>query len=284
MTQLAAFVLGLISIPAFAQHFQPYYAVQWGAYRLNVDNPQFCEGMYNGDEELTWDWKPVEFYWDRGFRCLDARGAVRGYLRSSVTDRSISCTMSWQGDIAADQLIPGGRNSVLANGLYVLAYEIARPLRVRVRASIFLEYDALAEPNEDEIVSVRLYFHTGSSRHGLYLSEPGAGQGEQSFEEEFTISDGGIEIEMHDAHIAQNTAVYTGVEHFDVRAAFRMDVISCPGDIDYDNVVSINDLVGLLPNMGLPGEWGDGDFNDDGTVNLSDLTVLLSRFGSECDW
>ena len=75
-----------------------------------------------------------------------------------------------------------------------------------------------------------------------------------------------------------------GAEHLDARASFRMDVIPCPGDINYDNAVSLTDLNVLLSHLGGSGERADGDLDGDGLVDFTDLTQMLSLFGSICTW
>jgi hypothetical protein len=65
-----------------------------------------------------------------------------------------------------------------------------------------------------------------------------------------------------------------------------VDVIEppCPGDLDGNRTVDINDLSTLLSNYGtLEGAaLADGDLNGDGAVDLDDLTLLLSNFGATC--
>jgi hypothetical protein len=58
----------------------------------------------------------------------------------------------------------------------------------------------------------------------------------------------------------------------------------CPGDINGDGVVELNDLTILLAHFGtLSGATAaDGDLNGDGDVDLDDLAQLLSRFGTSC--
>jgi hypothetical protein len=58
----------------------------------------------------------------------------------------------------------------------------------------------------------------------------------------------------------------------------------CPGDLDGDLAVSLQDLANLLSNFGTPGgaEPDDGDLDADGDVDQQDLTSLLSEFGTFC--
>jgi hypothetical protein len=54
----------------------------------------------------------------------------------------------------------------------------------------------------------------------------------------------------------------------------------CPGDINGDGVVNIQDLTTLLGSFGqdvIPSEGGD--LNGDGTVNINDLSLLVSNLG-----
>jgi hypothetical protein len=59
----------------------------------------------------------------------------------------------------------------------------------------------------------------------------------------------------------------------------------CPGDVNGDGIVDLNDLAILLGNFGLAGNVSlmDGDLNRDEVVNLADLSELLSNFGNSCD-
>lgn len=58
----------------------------------------------------------------------------------------------------------------------------------------------------------------------------------------------------------------------------------CPGDLDGDRDVDVQDLATLLAHFGTPTGAGpeDGDSDGDGDVDLADLTALLAHFGSTC--
>jgi probable HAF family extracellular repeat protein len=58
----------------------------------------------------------------------------------------------------------------------------------------------------------------------------------------------------------------------------------CPGDINGDYEVSIDDLTQLLSNYGAQSgaSEADGDLDFDDDVDLSDLALLLSNFGALC--
>ena len=53
----------------------------------------------------------------------------------------------------------------------------------------------------------------------------------------------------------------------------------CPGDLDGDRVVSIDDLLIVIGNYGNSGE---GDANEDETVDVEDLLIVLDAFGQNC--
>jgi hypothetical protein len=63
------------------------------------------------------------------------------------------------------------------------------------------------------------------------------------------------------------------------------NVCDCPGDLDCDNDVNINDLADLLSNYGLTAgaTYAQGDLDDDGDVELDDLGALLGVYGTGCD-
>ena len=57
----------------------------------------------------------------------------------------------------------------------------------------------------------------------------------------------------------------------------------CPGDLDGDNGVALDDLAVLLSHFGMCGAAiPDGDADGDSDVDLQDLAVLLSHFGDGC--
>lgn len=61
-------------------------------------------------------------------------------------------------------------------------------------------------------------------------------------------------------------------------------VPDCPGDINGDGLVDLNDLTTLLAHFGMPfgATLADGDLDADGDVDLGDLTTMLSNFGTVC--
>jgi hypothetical protein len=56
----------------------------------------------------------------------------------------------------------------------------------------------------------------------------------------------------------------------------------CPGNVDGDQDVDLDDLTILLQNFGDSGVDVSGDLDGNGTVDLDDLTVLLQNFGQPC--
>lgn len=62
-------------------------------------------------------------------------------------------------------------------------------------------------------------------------------------------------------------------------------IAPCPGDVDGNRAVDLNDLTLLLAYFGLPcpeGPCTGADLNQDGSVDLGDLTGLLGTFGNAC--
>jgi len=53
----------------------------------------------------------------------------------------------------------------------------------------------------------------------------------------------------------------------------------CPGDIDGNGVVDLNDLNLVLTNFG---SGSGGDANGDGVTDLNDLNIVLTNFGNSC--
>ncbi|MBI5863478.1 MAG: hypothetical protein HZB38_02990 [Planctomycetes bacterium] len=58
----------------------------------------------------------------------------------------------------------------------------------------------------------------------------------------------------------------------------------CPGDLNGDCTISLQDLANLLANFGSSGSATveQGDLDGDADVDLQDLATLLSRFGAAC--
>lgn len=59
---------------------------------------------------------------------------------------------------------------------------------------------------------------------------------------------------------------------------------ACPGDLNGDSLVDLQDLAVLLGHYGTPdgGSPGDGDLDADGDVDLQDLATMLANFGTTC--
>ena len=65
--------------------------------------------------------------------------------------------------------------------------------------------------------------------------------------------------------------------------AFDDLTLLCPGDLNADAVVDLNDLAAMLGGFGFPvAKAKHGDIDGDGVVGLGDLTILLSNFGTVC--
>ena len=56
----------------------------------------------------------------------------------------------------------------------------------------------------------------------------------------------------------------------------------CIGDINGDNVVDVNDLLGVLTRFSESGDLNE-DINDDGVVDVNDILILLSNYGGICN-
>jgi hypothetical protein len=59
----------------------------------------------------------------------------------------------------------------------------------------------------------------------------------------------------------------------------------CPGDLDGDDDVDLQDLAIVLSHYGVTGgaTYEDGDFDGDGDVDLTDLARLLAAYGTSCE-
>jgi hypothetical protein len=150
-----------------------------------------------------------------------------------------------------------------------------------MRGIVQLDFDAVIEPGHHDSAAVWIW-SPWETLQTDYLN----GSDPLEFDAEVTLSPGPHSLIMFifDATLQQNAAVQTGAEHIDALASFQMDVIPCPGDIDYDNTVALSDLNILLPHLGSPGERVDGDLDGDHVVDVEDLVQMLSLFGATCTW
>ncbi len=57
---------------------------------------------------------------------------------------------------------------------------------------------------------------------------------------------------------------------------------ACPGDLDGDRDVDLQDLATLLSDFGCSAPACAGDLDRDGSVGLQDLALLLANFGADC--
>ena len=89
---------------------------------------------------------------------------------------------------------------------------------------------------------------------------------------------------------SQTAGAYNCVIHNDCgmvmsdTAYLSIDLPTCPGDIDGDRGVDLQDLAILLTHFGkaIGATPADGDLNGDGRVDLTDLAMLLTHFGTNC--
>lgn len=59
--------------------------------------------------------------------------------------------------------------------------------------------------------------------------------------------------------------------------------IPCPGDLNGDRIVDIEDLAFVLSNFGIPGaSYSDGDFDRDGIVDIEDVAFIISVYADVC--
>lgn len=85
-------------------------------------------------------------------------------------------------------------------------------------------------------------------------------------------------IQMKVSDRAQNNQTYNFLEY----VHFELIDEPCFEDIDSDGVVSISDLLALLPAFGCDVDCSAEDVDRDGVVGVTDLMLILSRFGESC--
>jgi plastocyanin len=116
--------------------------------------------------------------------------------------------------------------------------------------------------------------HDGIFRSGDPTSDVGT-VFEVTFDEQFLL-DNPVSDDVYD---------YYCIVHVGLDMVGSIEVVTCPGDLDGNGQVDLNDLTLLLSNYGTSEGAGyfDGDLDGDGSVRLSDLTSLLSVYGTSCE-
>ena len=109
-----------------------------------------------------------------------------------------------------------------------------------------------------------------------------------------TASTGGLSLAVHDDGYAKH--LYVG-GNFDMAGGIytggglsrltgcKPDLLpNCPGDINGDGFVNLDDFIILAANFGAgPGATpAQGDLNQDGFVDLDDFIILAAHFGANC--
>jgi ferredoxin len=97
-------------------------------------------------------------------------------------------------------------------------------------------------------------------------------------------ADGQPRIQAIDLYAGEPNAGGTSGMYFDdlVVQEVCIPTVTCPGDVNGDNLVNLTDLAVVLANFGGRGGLAQGDFDGDGDVDLSDLAVLIGNFGAVC--
>ncbi|MBL0921496.1 MAG: agmatine deiminase family protein [Phycisphaerales bacterium] len=81
--------------------------------------------------------------------------------------------------------------------------------------------------------------------------------------------------------VARDAQNRTGSDDSDANFIIN-GAVSCPADIDGDNVIGFGDLNILLGNYGQSGPGIPGDIDGDGDVDFADLNILLGLYGENC--
>ncbi len=91
-----------------------------------------------------------------------------------------------------------------------------------------------------------------------------------------------LAMDTADDGMGGNASVITQAD-VDATAA-ALDVSSCPGDTNGDDVINADDLLAVLGNFGQSDVCGagSGDVDNSFNVNADDLLIVLANFGSAC--
>lgn len=122
-----------------------------------------------------------------------------------------------------------------------------------------------AIPSGAAHADVRLYYQTSSREYIEFLRDTN-----------FTNDDGQT---AYDQWLATGQSAPVEMDF----QTLTLNSPTCPGDLDGDHVVALNDLAILLSNYGATNATpAMGDLNGDHVVDLSDLADLLAAYGMNC--
>lgn len=81
--------------------------------------------------------------------------------------------------------------------------------------------------------------------------------------------------------LGTGSIVEAAIDDFEIRE-IECQEPPCPGDLNGDRTVDLNDLTILLGDFGCSGPSCAADLNASGSTDLNDLTMLLAYFGATC--
>jgi len=107
------------------------------------------------------------------------------------------------------------------------------------------------------------------------------------FYHEFNVSDfvtptATVQLRFVASDLGSGSIVEAAIDDFDVIAITCQNVVPCPGDLDGDNDVDLDDLTLLLGDFGCMSGGCTGDIDGDGDTDLDDLVLLLGAYGAVC--
>jgi ligand-binding sensor domain-containing protein len=95
----------------------------------------------------------------------------------------------------------------------------------------------------------------------------------------FSTADGLVNNRIRSIEVHPNGDVWLGTEN---GLSIATVEAPCPGDLDGDGQISLDDLTMLLQDFGCQAGACSGDVDGDGDTDLDDLTLLLQSFGQAC--
>ena len=138
-----------------------------------------------------------------------------------------------------------------------------------------------ADPLND-IMEVDISYDGGSSWEVLEVVGPTGDEVSGGwFNPSFQLTDvpnGTVVLRFTVADAGAGSVIEAALDGVKIEKPNCEDGPDCPGDLDGNGIVDVNDVLALISAWGGP----DGDVNGDGTTNVDDVLIVLSVFGDPC--
>ncbi len=261
---------GPASSPVNAPNSTHAATAAFGTVTVFADNFETDQGWTTSGNASTGQW-------ERGIPVGCNRGDP-----SSDFDGSGRCYLTENDPIDCNSDVDNGTVRLISPSLDLSAFAEAR-----IRYARWFNNSAGASPFED-VFDVEVRSAGGAwvrvERVGPSGNEVSGGWFTHSFNVgDFVPLSNDVQVRFVTADLGNGSIVEAAVDAFTV-TGFDCNAPNCPGDLDGDLDVDLNDLSVLLANFGTTSgaDPADGDLDGDGDVDLTDLSNLLANFGLTC--